>query len=190
MTRSYKLWLLGVCTEELQLKIYYFNSLACILDLRLQQNGISQENRFTILNVLRLNHHVGSRKKHADEMRNECIEDVAIHHTIGETHALGKACISMKRIQITRQMLEGIEDVLGNAVGVFDGPGRINEILIKHIVENQWDYDLKKRNYLARMQVSRGVKEDKSSTYCAADDEFGADLSIGDWDKGSKPNEG
>lgn len=40
------------------------------------------------------------------------------------------------------------------------------------------------------MQVSRGVKEDKESTYCAADDASGADLSSGDLDKGIKPNEG
>lgn len=132
MAGSNELRLLGVCTEELQLKIYYFHCLARILDLRLEQNGISHEYRFTELNVLRLNHHIGSRKKHANEMRNESIENIAIHHTIGKTHALGKACISMKWIQIMRQMLEGIEDVLGNAVGVLNGSGRIYKILIKH----------------------------------------------------------
>ena len=40
------------------------------------------------------------------------------------------------------------------------------------------------------MQVSKGVKEDRESTYCVAIDEFETDSSNGDWDKNAKPNEG
>lgn len=88
------------------------------VDGSLQDNLVVQKDRLVKTDVLRLYHHIRGGKAHAYEMRDECIQDIAVHDAPGEAFSPGKGFVCVQGIHVFTTALKTLIHLRCYLIGV------------------------------------------------------------------------
>jgi predicted aspartyl protease len=86
---------------ELEFIIDDIDSLRNGVDTGFEGNVVVEEHGFVEADILRLDHDVRGREEHANEVGDEGVDDIAIHHTALEAFLTGESLVGMQGIHIT-----------------------------------------------------------------------------------------